>query len=227
MLDLSNADVASPSLDQLGMRVLEALRSEWNWQSFLAIERQRNNRDEATLRVLAEAVEWLRHNGLIAGDPGQTAHAAFFITRLGEQALEGGPRFLGALRRMEGDVHLLVQEKARPQFLLGEYEQAVFVALKAVEVRVRKLGNFTDADIGVDLMNRAFNSKSGSLTDPSAVPGEQEGTRALFAGAYAVMRNPSGHREVDYDDINEAAEMVHTASLLMRILDRVEQRLNG
>jgi hypothetical protein len=30
---------------------------------------------------------------------------------------------------------------------------------------------------------------------------------------------------VDYDDVTEASEAVATASLLMRILDRVEQRL--
>jgi hypothetical protein len=47
----------------------------------------------------------------------------------------------------------------------------------------------------------------------------------LFAGAYATLRNPSGHREVDYDDVAEAAEAVVTASLLMRILDRVERRV--
>jgi hypothetical protein len=41
-----------------------------------------------------------------------------------------------------------------------------------------------------------------------------------------VFRNPSGHREVDYDDVVEAAEMVQTSSLLMRILDRAERRLN-
>ncbi|HLG66320.1 MAG TPA: hypothetical protein VKV36_00445, partial [Acidimicrobiales bacterium] len=39
--------------------------------------------------------------------------------------------------------------------------------------------------------------------------------------------NPAGHREVDYDDVTETAEAVGTASLLMRILDRVEQRLAG
>jgi hypothetical protein len=66
-----------------------------------------------------------------------------------------------------------------------------------------------------------------TLTDSAAVKGEQEGTRALFAGAYAVLRNPSGHREVNYDDVAEAAEMVQTASLLMRILDRVETRLGS
>ena len=34
----------------------------------------------------------------------------------------------------------------------------------------------------------------------------REGTRALFAGSYAVFRNPAGHREVNYDDVAEAAE---------------------
>lgn len=96
--------------------------------------------------------------------------------------------------------------------------------MKAVEVRIRNLGGFGDNDIGVPLINKAF-GPNGPLTDQQAVKGEQEGTRALFVGAYAVFRNPSGHREVDYDDVTEAAEMVHTASLLMRILDRVQGRL--
>jgi hypothetical protein len=56
------------------------------------------------------------------------------------------------------------------------------------------------------------------MTDPRAVKGEQEGTRAMFAGAYAVLRNPAGHREVNYGNVTEAAEAVQTASLLMRIL---------
>jgi len=43
-------------------------------------------------------------------------------------------------------------------------------------------------------------------------------------GAYAVLRNPSGHREVSYDDVTEASEAVMTASLLMRMLDKVENR---
>ena len=95
--------------------------------------------------------------------------------------------------------------------------------MKAVEVRVRGLGTFSDEVIGVDLMNKAF-GPSGPLTDTSAQKGEQDGTRALFVGAYAVFRNPAGHREVNYDDVAEAAEAVQTASLLMRILDRVETR---
>ena len=96
--------------------------------------------------------------------------------------------------------------------------------MKVVEVRVRDLGGFGEDVIGVDLMNRAF-GPSGPLTDASAVKGEQEGARMLFAGAYAALRNPSGHRDVDFDDITEAAEAVTLASMLMRMLDRVATRL--
>lgn len=122
-------------------------------------------------------------------------------------------------------MHPKIEQKARPQFLIGEYEQGVFASMKAVEVRVRDLGGFDEDVIGVDLMNQAF-GRDGPLVDDSAVQGEREGTRAMFAGAYAILRNPAGHREVNYDDVAEAAEAVQVASLLMRILDRVEQRLS-
>ena len=118
-------------------------------------------------------------------------------------------------------LHPLIEAEARPQFLIGKPDQGVFASLKAVEVRVRRLGGFGDEVIGVDLMNKAF-GPGGPLADPAATKGEQEGIRALFTGVYAVLRNPAGHLQVDYDDISEAAEAVQTASLLMRILDRVE-----
>jgi uncharacterized protein (TIGR02391 family) len=96
--------------------------------------------------------------------------------------------------------------------------------MRAVEVRVRKLAGLGNEVTGVDLMNRAF-GPTGPLTDSQAPKGEQDGTRQLFAGAYAVLRNPPGHRPVDYGDLSEAGEAVQTASLLMRILDRVGGRL--
>jgi uncharacterized protein (TIGR02391 family) len=121
-------------------------------------------------------------------------------------------------------LHPLIEMQAALQFQIGKPDQAVFASMKAVEVRVRKLAGFGDDVFGVDLLNKAF-GPNAPLTDRSAAKGEQEGTRALFAGAYAVLRNPAGHREVDYDDESEAAETVQMASLLMRILDRVEDRL--
>ncbi len=121
-------------------------------------------------------------------------------------------------------LHPLIEAEAGPQFLIGKPEQGVFASMRAVEIRVRRLAGLGEDVTGVDLMNRAF-GPNGFLTDISAVKGEQEGTRMLFAGAYAVFRNPAGHRQVDYADLSEAAEAVQTASLLMRILDRVEDRL--
>ena len=98
--------------------------------------------------------------------------------------------------------------------------------MKAVKVRVRALWPLGDAMVGMPFMTQAFRD-GGPLADPDAVPAERQGVMALFQGAYAILRNPAGHREVDYDDVTEAAEAVATASLLMRILDRVEQRLGA
>ena len=47
----------------------------------------------------------------------------------------------------------------------------------------------------------------------------------LFAGAFGAVRNPPGHRNVEWTDPTEAAEMVLLADLLMRQLDRIGQRL--
>jgi uncharacterized protein (TIGR02391 family) len=121
-------------------------------------------------------------------------------------------------------LHPLIEAEARDQFLNGKPELGVFASMRAVEVRVRKLGSFGEDAYGVDLMNKAF-GPGGRLADPAVGRGEQEAIRALFSGTYGVLRNPVGHNQVDYADLSEAAEAVQTASLLMRILDRVEDRL--
>jgi len=106
-------------------------------------------------------------------------------------------------------LHPIIEAEARPQFLISKPEQGVFMSMKAIEIRVRKLAGLGDEVIGVDLMNKAF-GPAGPLTDTSAGQGEQDGTRAMFAGAYAVLRNPAGHRQVDYADLSEAAEAIQT-----------------
>ncbi|HUP86889.1 MAG TPA: TIGR02391 family protein [Acidimicrobiales bacterium] len=215
-------------LDELALEVLADLvaRNEWNEYNYLnsASQDGRYRGQEAALHAIAEALTWLRNRGFIAHTPGQTADAAIFVTRAGHAVLKKGLQHARAEARLQEGLYPLLERRCRRQFLLGEYEQAVFVAMKSVEVRVRELAGLGEDSTGVDLMNRAFGPK-GVLTDTSAVKGEQEGTRMLFAGAYATLRNPSGHREIDYDDVAEAAEAVTTASLLMRILDRVERRV--
>src|SRR5438874_1359891 len=91
--------------------------------------------------------------------------------------------------------------------------------MREVEIRVRELAQADPALIGVKLMQEAFR-KEGPLADASLDPGEQVGMMSLFAGAIAVFKNPPSHRQIDYSDPTEAAEVVLLADLLLRILDR-------
>ncbi len=226
MIDLEPDQVTSLPVDQLGIVILNDLAQtgQWNEYNYL-LEADRTYKGEALLAI-TEGMAWLRSRALIARTPGQTSDSAISITRTGKRIIAEGPTGFFASERLQGGIHPLIEREARPQFLIGKYELGVFASMKAVEVRVRQLGGFGGDAIGVDLMNRAF-GPTGPLTDGSVAKGEQEGTRALFAGAYALLRNPSGHREVSYDDVSEAADAVQTASLLMRILDRIERRITG
>lgn len=226
VIKLPPATVVELPVDQLGLAVLADLLATkaWNERNYVLEAQQYGNYRGEPSRAIAEALGWLRARGLIASDPDQHSSDAIFVTRTGRKVVEEGPDAFYATERLQRGLHPLIEKKARPQFLIGEYEQGVFASMKAVEVRVRKLAGFGDEDMGVDLMNKAF-GPSGPLTDTSALKGEREGTRALFSGSYAVLRNPAGHREVNYDDVAEAAEAVQIASLLMRIVDRVEKRL--
>jgi uncharacterized protein (TIGR02391 family) len=212
-------------VDQLGLLLLNDLirTGEWNEYNYLLSVQRNGYQGEAALAI-TEAMAWLRARALIARTPGQTSDAAISVTRTGRRVADEGPTAFRASERLQGGIHPRIEREARPQFLIGKYELGVFASMKAVEIRVRELGGFPDRLTGVDLMNQAF-GPAGKLTDPSTPKGEQEGTRAFFAGTYAILRNPAGHREVNYDDVSEAADAVQTASLLMRILDRIENRV--
>ncbi len=222
MLEISDEAVQALPVDERGLAILQDLldAKEWNEYNYLLKYR------EPVASSVAEGLAWLRGHAFIARTPSQSSDAAIFVTERGREALAQGVKTVRAVERLELSLHPLIERPARRQFLLGEYEQAVFVAMKAVEVRVRSLSGLGDDVVGVDLMTQAFRAE-GPLTDTTAVRGEQVGTMNLFQGAYAVLRNPAGHREVDYNDVTEASEAVATASLLMRILDRVEHRLSG
>ena len=58
------------------------------------------------------------------------------------------------------------------------------------------------------------------------VDADHRGHRSTVVGT-GHQRTVVGHLQVDYADISEAAEAVQTASLLMRLLDRVEARLSA
>ncbi|MFI5982420.1 TIGR02391 family protein [Streptomyces sp. NPDC051555] len=87
----------------------------------------------------------------------------------------------------------VLEAKARPQFLRGDFEVAAFMAMKDVEVRVRELAGLSNSAIGKTLMTDAFrppknandpNDHGGPLWDPTADPGEAVALMELFKGAF-------------------------------------------
>jgi uncharacterized protein (TIGR02391 family) len=115
---------------------------------------------------------------------------------------------------------MVLASKAKPSFLRGDYDSAVFQAFKEVEVRVRKLSAAASSDLGVKLMRKAFNADIGPLTDQTEERSEKEAVGNLFAGAIGLFKNPTSHRDVNFDDPAEVAELIMLADLLIRIAER-------
>ncbi|HKQ91899.1 MAG TPA: TIGR02391 family protein [Blastocatellia bacterium] len=171
------------------------------------------------LRAIMEGWVWLEREGFIAPDPGQGG-GWYFISRRGlriTQASQVADYRRGNLLPKEF-LHPLIAEKVYSAFLRGDYDTAVFQAFKEVEVRVREAGGFTSADLGTELMRKAFNPQNGPLSDQSSQSGEREALSHLFAGAIGSYKNPHSHRNVTLD-AREAVEMIILASHLLNIVD--------
>jgi uncharacterized protein (TIGR02391 family) len=198
----------------------------WNWQNWMRESEQFGTaRDPEINSALSEAWSWLMTHGLVVRNSSQSSTDAYRISRLGREALQYGVARLAAGERLGVALHPRLAERIQQQFLLGEFELAVFAAMKEVEVRVRELANQSSSLLGTKLMQKAFAPESGVLTDPEIDSGERVATMELFKGAIGVFKNPSSHRPVDYDDPTLASEVVLFADLLLRMLDRVEERV--
>ncbi len=177
-------------------------------------------RQEISQRLIV-AWRWLERELFIAPQPGNIDWA--FITQRGKAILESQDFETykkGHLLPSEGLDPILVR-KVKQAFIRGDYDTAIFQAFKEVEVRVRKKAGLSDSDIGVSLMRTAFNPKDGVLTDKSVSTGEQVARMELFAGAIGTYKNPSSHREVNLTDPKEAADIIHTANQLLRIVESI------
>jgi uncharacterized protein (TIGR02391 family) len=223
---LSSDEVQSLPIDRLGVLALKHLAdtNEWNAHNFLNAGGNLRLPD-STLRCWSEALNWLVSKNLVAfGKPGQSAQPnSIFITRLGYKVLREGHETIRAIERLDVALHSRL-ERVKSQFLLGEFELAAFAAMREVEIRVRELSGADLSLLGVKLMRKSF-GEGGKLADSELDPGERTGTMELFAGAIGTFKNPPSHRQVDYADPTEASEVVLLADLLMRLLDRVEERI--
>lgn len=216
-------------INALALEILKDYASGggWNWQNWMrASEQHGTARDPEISAALAEGWGWLMTHGLVVRSASQDSPNAYRVTRLGEETLKFGVAKLTAAERLGVALHPRIAQRVEQQFLLGEYELAVFAAMREVEIRVRELAAAPDSLLGVALMKRAFSRQGpGPLVDAEAEAGEQEAAMFLFAGAIGLFKNPTSHRAVSYDDPVMASEVILLADLLLRLLDRVESQL--
>jgi len=171
-------------------------------------------------KCLMEAWVYLEREGFVAPQPGQQNDWAF-VTRKGQKVVDAQDfqtYAKGHLLPSEGLDPILVQ-KTKQSFIRGDYDTAVFQAFKEIEVRVRKKAKLPNTDIGVPLMRKAFSPNGGILTDKNSDPGEQVARMELFAGAIGMYKNPSSHRDITFTEPKEAADIIHMANQLLRIVD--------
>jgi uncharacterized protein (TIGR02391 family) len=140
------------------------------------------------------------------------------------------PRLRPAIRRVTIDeMHGDISAVAGALYADGHYTSAVFEAFRTVETRVKQLSGVEQS--GKKLMSQVFGGTTPRLditttTGQNAVD-EREGFNQLFMGAAQGLRNPRGHETPSLDTAEEALEYLAIASMLMRRLDRAEERLNN
>jgi len=172
-------------------------------------------------KAITESWIWLEREGMIAPKPEQ-GRQWVYVTNRGKRLLESpdiGTYLKGNILPVKV-LDPVLTRKVRPLFIRGDYDTAVFQAFKEVEIRVRKAASLPQELVGVDLMRNAFNPDNGKLTDMSCIKAEREATSHLFAGAIGLFKNPSSHRDVNWQDPGECVELIYLANHLLRLVEK-------
>jgi uncharacterized protein (TIGR02391 family) len=178
--------------------------------------------------ALSEAWAWLEAQGLLVPAAHSNGQRGWRVLSRRARAMESQAEFADfkIARLLPKEIlHPRIADRVWGAFMRGEYDGAVFQAMKAVEISVREASGLGDDLVGVKLMRPAFQPENGPLTDLKVEGGERVGRMELFAGAIASYKNPQSHRDVNLDDPLEALEIILLANHLLRIVDsRVREK---
>jgi uncharacterized protein (TIGR02391 family) len=115
-------------------------------------------------------------------------------------------------------LHPKILNKCQDLFESGQFDDAIFSAMKVVEEEVRVLSGSQPTDIGLSLISKAMSSSTPTISF-SSIEAEQKAAYFLFSGALGSFKNPLSHRFLDTSDPIKAYECLTLASLLLRMLD--------
>jgi uncharacterized protein (TIGR02391 family) len=182
---------------------------------------------EEVLTCVMEAWSWLVAQGFLIRALGADGQGGFRLLSRRAKKIEAETNvvtFVEASRLPKESLHGRIRQKVWSAFVRGDYDVAVFQAMKAIEVYVREASGLSASLVGDKLMRAAFDPEKGPLTDFSATESERGGLAHLFAGAMGYLRNSHGHRDVPLDSPAEAMEVVMFASYLLRVVDAAKAR---
>ncbi|MCL4385696.1 MAG: TIGR02391 family protein [Cyanobacteria bacterium] len=217
--------------EEVGPFLLEYLNESGNHKFILnnvlgGLERQYKDLNFYKISVvISESWSWLEREVLIALDPDNISSSQWFIISRKGKKLKNATDFkkyhFGNLLPRENLNPTLLQ-KVRPVFIRGDYETAVLLAFREVEIQIRNSSKLTSF-YGTDLARKAFDADSGPLTDPSLPKTEREAMAHLFAGCIGLFKNPVSHRNIDFENPNEVAELILFSNYLLRLLETIEK----
>ncbi|MFC2035374.1 TIGR02391 family protein [Chloroflexota bacterium] len=173
-------------------------------------------------KVITQAWLWLEREIMIAPRPEAGAGRIVYVTDRGKILAEQAniSIYIRSNLITRGVLDPQLANKIQHLFIRGDYDTAVFQAFKEVEIRVREKASLPQTLLGVELMRTAFHHETGGLTDYGQAVPERQATSHLFAGAIGLFKNPSSHRDVDWEDPQECTELIYLANHLLRIIEK-------
>jgi uncharacterized protein (TIGR02391 family) len=180
---------------------------------------EENKEKERIIKAVVESWCWLEREIMIAPRPENTR--LYYITEFGELLLKesGVAKYVSSKILNKDVLDPILARKVYPIFIRGDYDTAVFQAFKEVEIRVRTAASMSPESHGTNLMREAYKQVSGKLSDKNRPKAEQQAMSDLFAGAIGLFKNPSSHRDINWEKPEECAELIYLANHLLRVTE--------